>query len=375
MNMTFRTILRLALLLVVAGTLTACDDSSQNIGWEPGDSLAIIGPAEEVAVPGTYEYYVQAFTIEKDYEWDVTGPVEPEYDVRRDGEFVDVTYEEPGTYTINIDDNVEYEGALDVEAVLVDVVTQAGRLYPTLAAAVGEADLAETLEERSDITLLAPTGDAFVSALEPLQPDDFDPDEDDLVVLPAPGVLADILTYHVLDAQVPSGDISDGDEEETLYGESYPLSFSIDGGAVSVDGAANGANVTATDIPVANDAALHEIDTVLLPPTASVDVSDQAVVVEENVTTATVDGVYLPDGGFAVVEDADGDIIGTSDYVEDGIVNGVAVELDATVEEATDVSVVMYSDDGDEAFDDSVDTPYERGEEPVSDDAVFSPAE
>lgn len=373
MNMTFRTILRLALLLVVAGTLTACDDSSQNIGWEPGDSLAIIGPAEEVAVPGTYEYYVHAFTIEKNYTWDVTGPVDPEYDVRRDGEYVDVTYEEAGTYTINIDDGVEYDGSLDVEAVLVDVVTQAGRLYPTLAAALDEADLEEALEEESDITVFTPTGDAFVSALEPLQPDDYE--EGDDLVLPAPGVLADILTYHVLAAEVPSGDISDGAEVGTLFGETYPLSFSIDGDGVSVDGAANSASVTATDIPVANDVALHEIDTVLLPPTASVDASDQAVVVEDDVPTATVDGVYLPDGGFAVVEDADGDIIGTSDYVEGGIVNDVAVELDATVEEDTDVSVVVYSDDGDEAFDDSVDTPYERDEEPVSDDAVLSPAE
>jgi len=362
--MTFRTILQLALLLMVAGTLTACDDSSQNIGWEPGDELAIIGPAEQVAVPGTYEYYVQAFTTEKSYTWDVTGPVDPEYNVRRDGEFVDVTYEEPGTYIIDIDDGVEYDGTLNVEAVLIDVVAQAERFYPSLTAAVDEANLVELLGEASDITVFAPSEDAFAPVVASLDGE-----------LPPPGVLADILTYHVLAAEVPASGISDGAEVETLYGENYPLSFSIDGDAVSVDGAANGATVTATDIPVANDVALHEIDTVLLPPTASVDVSDQAVVVEEDVTTAAVDGVYLPDGGFAVVEDADGDIIGTSDYVEGGIVNGVAVELDGTVEEDTDVSVVVYSDDGDEAFDNSVDTPYERDAEPVSDDAVFSPGE
>ena len=194
--------------------------------------------------------------------------------------------------------------------------------------------------------------------------------------LPAPGVLADILTYHVLAAQVPSGAIEDGADAATLYGESFPLSFDVSDGGVSVNGAANSATVTDTDIPVANSVALHEIDTVLLPPTASVDVSDQAVVVEEGVTTATVDGVYVPaDGGFAAVEDADGNVLGVSDYIAGGIVNGVSVELDAAVEEETEVSVVMYSDDGDEAFDADADTPYERGEEVVSDDATLTPAE
>jgi uncharacterized surface protein with fasciclin (FAS1) repeats len=365
MNMTFRTILRLALLLAVAGTLSACDDSSQNIGWEPGDSLAIIGPAEEVAVPGTYEYYVQAFTIDKNYTWNVNGPVEPDYEVRREGEFVDVTYEEPGTYTINIDDGVEYDGTLEVSAVLVDVLTQAGRLYPSLEAAVGEAGLAETLEEASDITVFAPNEIAFESALEPLQPDDYE--DGDELVLPAPGVLADILTYHVAGAEVPASAISDGDEVATLYGDNYPLSLGVSGGTVSVNGVANSATVTAADVPVSGDVALHEIDTVLLPPTASVDITDQAVVVEDDVTTATVAGVYVPaEGGFAAIEDADGNVLGTSEDIEGGIVNDVTVELDSAVEAETDVSVVMYAD---------VDTPYERDGESVSDDATLSPAE
>ena len=369
MNMTFRTILRLALLLAVAGTLSACDDSSQNIGWEPGDSLAIIGKTEialpdpDADLPAESSYYVQAFTIEKDYTWDVEGPGSPDYSVRREGEYADVTFPEEGNYIISIDDGVEYDGEVEV-SVVPTVLAEIERSYASLFAASEAAGIDGTLEDASGVTVFAPTEAAFEPVLESLGGE-----------LPAPGVLADILTYHVLAAQVPSGDIEDGADAATLYGESYPLSFSIDGDAVSVDGAVNGANVTATDIPVANNVALHEIDTVLLPPTASVDVSDQAVVVENGVTSATVDGVYLPDGGFAVVEDADGDIIGTSDYVEGGIVNGVTVELDATVEEDTDVLVVMYNDDGDEAFDDSVDTPYERGEELVSDDAVLSPAE
>ena len=358
MNMTVRTILRLALLLAVAGTLSACDDSSQNIGWEPGDSLAIIGPAEEVAVPGTYEYYVQAFTIDKDYTWSVNGPVEPSYEVRREGEFVDVTYEEPGTYTIDITDQSDdgYQGSLEVNAVLVDVLTQAGRLYPSLAAAVDEADLVDALDEASDITVFAPSEAAFEPVLESLDGE-----------LPAPGVLADILTYHVAGSEEPASAISDGDEVATLYGDNYPLSLGVSGGTVSVNGVANSATVTAADVPVSGDVALHEIDTVLLPPTASVDIADQAVVVEDDVTTATVAGVYVPaDGGFVAIEDADGNVLGTSDVIDGGIVNGVTVELDSAVDAGTDVSAVVYAD---------VDMPYERDGEPVSDDATLSPAE
>lgn len=362
-TMTLQNTLRFTLLLVLVGALTACDDSSQNIGWEPGDELNIVGPAT-VEVPATGEYYVQAFTIEKNYTWDVAGPGTPEYDVRREGEYVDVTFDEAGTYTISIDDGVEYDGSLDVEAALVDVVTQATRFYPTLADAVDEAGLVSTLADASDITVFAPTDEAFAPVAEALDGE-----------LPAPGVLADILTYHVAGAAIASGDISDGDTAATLYGDAYPLSFSIDGGTVSVNGAANSATVTDTDIPVANESALHEIDTVLLPPTASVDASDQAVVDADGTLTATVDGVYLPEGGFAVIE-ADDEIIGHSAFVEAGLANDVTVELAESLDSDTEVNVVVYADtDGDEAFDADADAPYERDATAVSDEAVLSPVE
>lgn len=104
-------------LLVVAlvGGLAACDFSEQNYDYEPGNSLAIEG-ATEVVVPDTAEYYVRAFTIEKDYTWTVNGgPVDSEQ-VRRDGEFIDVYFTEAGTYTIEVD-NGEHTGTLEVTAV------------------------------------------------------------------------------------------------------------------------------------------------------------------------------------------------------------------------------------------------------------------
>ena len=104
--------LLLALLLV--GSLAACDFGEQNFDFEPGDSLDIEGAAE-VTVPDTTDYFVRAFTINKDYSWSVSGSAEM-VNVRRSGEFIDVGFTEPGTYTIEVNDG-EYTGTLEVTAV------------------------------------------------------------------------------------------------------------------------------------------------------------------------------------------------------------------------------------------------------------------
>lgn len=98
--------------LILAG-LIGCDvTGEQNFDVRPGDSLAIVGPSE-VIVPDTVEYYLQAFTIEKEYTWTVNGS-EP-YQVRRDGEFIDVIMNSEGTYTIEVT-GPEYSGTLEVTA-------------------------------------------------------------------------------------------------------------------------------------------------------------------------------------------------------------------------------------------------------------------
>lgn len=112
----FATFLFVAALMVVG--LVACDFSEQNYDIEPGDSLAIAGPTE-VEVGDTEEYYVRAFTIEKEYSWTVNG--EAPDNVRRDGEFIDVSFPEAGTYTIEVTatggGDPDYSGTLEVTAV------------------------------------------------------------------------------------------------------------------------------------------------------------------------------------------------------------------------------------------------------------------
>ncbi len=106
--------LTLLLALLVVVSLSACDFGEQNFDFEAGNSLDIEG-ATEVTIPDTTDYFVRAFTIEKDYSWTVSGSAQM-VDVRRAGEFIDVGFTEPGTYTIEVDDG-EYTGTLEVTAV------------------------------------------------------------------------------------------------------------------------------------------------------------------------------------------------------------------------------------------------------------------
>lgn len=113
----FTTFLLAAALAVVG--LVACDFSEQNYDIEPGDSLAIRG-ATEVEAGDAAEYSIHPFTIEKNYTWSVSGNAEI-VDTRRGGEFIDVSFPETGTYTVEVTaaggGDPEYSGSLDVTVV------------------------------------------------------------------------------------------------------------------------------------------------------------------------------------------------------------------------------------------------------------------
>ena len=99
---------------LAAGLLSACDMAEQNYDYEPGDALDIEG-SEEVVVPDTAEYFVRSFTIEKSYTWTVNG--NPPDSTWRDGEYIAVYFDEPGTYTIEVNDGQEYSGSIEVTGV------------------------------------------------------------------------------------------------------------------------------------------------------------------------------------------------------------------------------------------------------------------
>lgn len=121
--------------------------------------------------------------------------------------------------------------------------------FTTLATALDAAGLTETLQGEGPFTVFAPTDEAFAALPEGALDD----------LLADPEALANVLTYHVVDGDVLSSDLTDGMEVQALNGDT--LTISIDGDTVKV----NDATVTTADIETSNGV-IHVIDSVLLPP-------------------------------------------------------------------------------------------------------------
>lgn len=134
---------------------------------------------------------------------------------------------------------------------LIDVATEAGD-FTTLIAAIEAAGLTDTLANGGPFTIFAPSDIAFDVLLDELG-------------LTAEELLADtellttVLTYHVVEGEVFSADLEDGDLT-TLNGAVITLDVT-DGGNVFV----NEAMVAVTDLTASNGV-IHVIDGVLLPP-------------------------------------------------------------------------------------------------------------
>ncbi|HEY5886344.1 MAG TPA: fasciclin domain-containing protein [Acidimicrobiales bacterium] len=136
---------------------------------------------------------------------------------------------------------------------IVETATAAGD-FTSLVAAVEAAGLVETLQGDGPYTVFAPTDEAFSAALEDLG---LTADE----LLADTETLASILTYHVVEGEVPAADVVglDGQAVPTVNGADVEIT--VDGETVMV----NDATVTTTDI-FATNGVIHVIDSVLLPP-------------------------------------------------------------------------------------------------------------
>ena len=276
------------LLFASALVLVGCDQSSQNPDFTSGDSYIINfqnsavgdGGATSVTVPDTLDYFVQAYTIEKDYTWMVDDselPVETRADQtyvweRRGGEFISVVFSPDDPITATDTETTEHLVTVDAspDDILPDTVRvtaeyptiagQVGRLssFSTLASLATSSEVAEVLGGDGPFTLMGPQN-AALSGLDATPTQATDDDE------PATSsVRGDILKYHAISSSVASGDISDGDTVPTLLGD-QTLTFNVSGGAITVDGA----QVVRPDIPVTNEN-FHGIDGLLTPSTASI---------------------------------------------------------------------------------------------------------
>jgi uncharacterized surface protein with fasciclin (FAS1) repeats len=129
---------------------------------------------------------------------------------------------------------------------IVDTAVSAGQ-FNTLAKALTEADLIDTLKGPGPYTVFAPTDAAFAKI----------PPEQLNALLADKAMLVKVLTYHVVPGTVMAKDVKTG-SVQTVEGQALLVDVSSEGVMV------NDAKVIKTDI-VASNGVIHVIDTVVLP--------------------------------------------------------------------------------------------------------------
>jgi PGF-CTERM protein len=102
--------------------------------------------------------------------------------------------------------------------------------------------------------------------------------------------------------------------------------------------------------------------------TATITFTDQ-----QGETTVTVDSVSLSEGGFVVIYNSSGIVIGTSDYLEPGDYESLNVSVSPAFTMSEVVIAEVHYDNGDQSFNATEDVAYESGGTAVSDTAFVSP--
>jgi transforming growth factor-beta-induced protein len=139
---------------------------------------------------------------------------------------------------------------LPADANIPAVADKAGA-FKTLLAAAKAAGLVDALSGDKDLTVFAPTDDAFKKLPKGTVEDLLKPENKDK--------LASILKYHVVEGRVYSEDALAAKAAKTLQGASVKIS--VKDGAAFVEGA----KILTTDIDASNGV-IHVIDSVILPP-------------------------------------------------------------------------------------------------------------
>ncbi len=164
--------------------------------------------------------------------------------------------------------------------------------HTTLEAAVIAAELDDDLSGAGPFTVFAPTDAAFAALPAGTV---------DALLMDPTGDLAKILLHHVLNAEVLSSSLSDGQTATTLLGQN--IEVTINGSGVFI----NGAQVTMADIDATNGV-VHVVDAVILPATTVVDIvvnSADHTTLEAAVIAAELDDDLSGDGPFTLFAPTD----------------------------------------------------------------------
>ena len=136
---------------------------------------------------------------------------------------------------------------------LVDTAVKAGT-FKTLAAALGAAELVDTLKGKGPFTVLAPSDEAFAKLPKGTVEDLLKPENKEK--------LKAILLLHVVPASAMAADVVKLKEAKTAGGT--VIKITVDGDVVKVGTAKGMSKVVKTDIKTDNGV-IHVIDAVILP--------------------------------------------------------------------------------------------------------------
>jgi uncharacterized surface protein with fasciclin (FAS1) repeats len=134
-------------------------------------------------------------------------------------------------------------------ASIVDIAVEDGR-FETLVAALGAADLVETLMGEGPFTVFAPTDEAFAKLPEGTVENLLKPENKEK--------LQAVLTYHVVAGKYKAADVVGMNSAKTVNGKSFSITKSD--GSVMIDNA----RIIQTDV-MASNGVIHVIDEVILP--------------------------------------------------------------------------------------------------------------
>ncbi|MXN66752.1 fasciclin domain-containing protein [Stappia sp. GBMRC 2046] len=126
--------------------------------------------------------------------------------------------------------------------------------FNTLLAAAQAAGLADALATTDNLTVFAPTDEAFAALPEGTVENLLKPENKDQLVA--------ILSYHVVPQKIMSGQISDGSAEVATLKGSGDKTITVEKSASGVT--VDGANVVTADVE-ADNGVIHVIDKVILP--------------------------------------------------------------------------------------------------------------
>jgi uncharacterized surface protein with fasciclin (FAS1) repeats len=270
MNLSFP-LWRYALVLTAGFVLVACDMSEQNVSWEPGNSLSIVGPLragstaasdDDATTPGTQIYlpvhpndltnntvhfFIRGFNSDRTYNWTVNGAPSPSL---QQGEFTAVDVATPGNYTVRATNERQISGERVVTALYPTLRLQIPRfaVWETFRSALLGTDVITTLGETGPYTVLAPVQAAFTGVTLPEEEEDVEA----------------LLGHHVIPGTLRLADITDGLTRTTLSGETVIFHRSGDQITVQLVGGNQAVLIAPRDIPASNGV-IHAVNAVLQP--------------------------------------------------------------------------------------------------------------